>query len=216
MDDMHNQSDKPHSNHGVTDVYVTMVHRNKVPAFRAWLKKLHHLQANFPGFQKVYVQIPKDQQENAWVTLLQFDTEANLENWLHSSQRNSMLTEAKDLIKSQQSHRLFSSLSSWFPDDSSNPPPVWKQSMLVLLALFPAVMLETLYLFPYLAMFNPVLTRFIGAIIIVCSLSWILMPATIYVLGWWLNANSKWKEYIGVLTVVVLYLLEIGIFIIID
>jgi antibiotic biosynthesis monooxygenase (ABM) superfamily enzyme len=214
---MPNQNDQSHLDHGVTDIYVTVVHKDKVPAFREWLQKMHHLQAQFPGFEKVFVQVPKDQPKDKWVTLLQFDTQTHLDNWLQSSQRKTMLSEAKELVTSQQSHRLFSSFDSWFiDDDASNTPPVWKQALLVLLALFPAVMLETIYLFPHMNNFNPVLTRFIGVIIIVCSFSWILLPATIYFLNWWLNTRSKVKELLGVLLILALYLLEIGIFMLLD
>lgn len=90
--------------------------------------------------------------------------------------------------------------------------PVWKQSMLILLVLFPVVMLENLYLFPHLYSFNPVLARFLGVVLIVCSISWILMPSVLYFLGWWLNPDSKKQEYKGFVIVVCLYLIEICFF----
>lgn len=90
--------------------------------------------------------------------------------------------------------------------------PVWKQSMLILLVLFPAVMLENLYLFPHLAFLNPVLARFLGAIVIVCSISWVLMPSAHFLLGWWLNPNSPKQEYVGFFIVLCLYLMEICFF----
>lgn len=212
MDDMY-QRNKPHFSQGVTDVYVTTVHSDKVPAFRQWLKTLHHLEAKFPGFQKVYVQIPKDPQDESWVTLLQFDTEEHLEAWVQSPERQAKLKEAANFVKSQESHRLFSSVDSWFFNgEALDSPPVWKQAMLILLALFPSVMLETIYFFPYMADWNIVVNRFIGVIIIVCSMSWLLMPITLYLLGWWLKAKSKMKKCIGALLILSAYILEIGFF----
>jgi len=101
-------------------------------------------------------------------------------------------------------------------DDMSNPnsqniAPNWKQAMLVLLALFPLVMLETLYLYPYLGSYNPVFTRFLGVVIIVCSLSWIGMPITLY-FNWWLNPNSVKRGYLGLFIILSLYLIEIFLF----
>lgn len=93
-----------------------------------------------------------------------------------------------------------------------NVEPVWKQSMLILLVLFPAVMFETLYLFPHLSFVNPVIARFFGVIIIVCSISWLLMPGVLYLLGWWLGSNSRRQEYSGLFIVLSLYLMEIGFF----
>lgn len=92
----------------------------------------------------------------------------------------------------------------------------WKQSMLILLALFPAVMLETLYLFPHLTSLNPVLARFLGVIIIVLSLSWVLMPQILYLFKWWLNSDSTRQEYTGLFIVLGLYLMEICFFLLIS
>ncbi|MFJ1267282.1 hypothetical protein ACD661_01785 [Legionella lytica] len=102
-------------------------------------------------------------------------------------------------------------------DEILNPTPlttepVWKQSMLILLVLFPAVMLENMYFFPHLASLNPVLARFLGVIIIVCSISWVLMPMVHYSLGWWLSPISANQEYGGFFIVLCLYLMEICFF----
>lgn len=94
--------------------------------------------------------------------------------------------------------------------------PIWKQSMLVLLALFPAVMLETLFLFPHLTFFNPVLAHFFGVVMIVCAISWALMPLTLYLLGWWLNPNTARQHYSGFFIILSLYLIEICFFLLIS
>jgi antibiotic biosynthesis monooxygenase (ABM) superfamily enzyme len=93
--------------------------------------------------------------------------------------------------------------------------PTWKQAMLILLALFPLVMLETFYFYPYLTAFNTVLTRFCGVILIVCCISYIFMPATFYLLGWWLHPRSAKHEYTGLFIVLSLYVIEICFFLLI-
>lgn len=103
-----------------------------------------------------------------------------------------------------------------FNQSTQSVEPVWKQSMLILLVLFPAVMLETLYLFPRFSLFNPVVARFLGVILIVCSISWVLMPIVLYLLGWWLSSDSRRQEYTGLFIVLSLYLVEICFFLFIS
>lgn len=210
---MANQHHDQHTN--VTEIYVTFVKRNKAPVFRKWLEKMRAVEATFPGFQKVYVQAPQNQKSGSWVTLLQFDTEEHLDHWFNSPERATLLQEASTLVKSQEIHRLQSSFEGWFTnrDSPQITPPAWKQTMLVLLVLFPAVMLEAQYISPLMTNVDRVITIFINLAITVCLISWPLMPIAIHVLSWWLNPQSKMREYLGVFTVVLLYILEIGMFI---
>lgn len=214
MDDAPNQID-PTSQNGATEVYITSVQKDKVNAFVEWLKKLRQLEATFPGFEKVNVQVSKNPQEEHWITFLQFDSESNLENWLNSPERQTLLKEANAYINAQEKYKLLSSFGNWFNDNpSADVPPVWMQSMLILLTLYPAVVLETRYILPLMSSINPVIMRFLGVIIIVCSISWVLMPLSIFALGWWLSAKTTAKKCLGAGIVFCLYALEIIFFLI--
>lgn len=198
---------------GATEMFVNTVTTNKIPAFRAWLKKLHQLETTFPGFKKSYVQIPQDDKENSWMTLLQFDTEANLDKWLQSSERAGLLKAADEFVASQQMHKLSGVFDGWFLENElANPPPLWKQSMLLIVALFPPMMLESIYLLPHMSSVNPVVAKFISLMITVSVTSLFLMPLSVYLLRWWLQADSKLKNFLGIVTISVLYLLELGVF----
>ncbi len=205
----------PSSKNGATEVYITSVQKNNVNAFVEWLKKLRQQEATFPGFEKVNVQVSKSSQEEHWITFLQFDSESHLENWLNSPERQALLEEANTYINAQEKYKLLSSFGNWFNDNpSAVVPPVWMQSMLILLTLFPAVVLETRYILPLMSNLNPVIMRFLGVIIIVCSISWILMPLSIFALGWWLSAKTTAKKLLGAGVVFFLYGLEIIFFLI--
>lgn len=201
---------------GVTEVFVTEVKPNQEPGFKDWIAKIHHAEAKFPGFRGVYVQSPTSSQDRFWITFLQFDTPANLDAWLTSNERKEVLEESKPLVSLLERHRMITPFAGWFSSIAKRGeiPAVWKQTMVVLLLLFPIVMLEIKYLNPWASGFGSSLGTFIGNAISVTLISWPLMPLAIMLLGWWLSPypDQLRKNIIGTLTVALLYILEIALF----
>lgn len=202
---------------GVTEVFVTQVNPQNEKTYREWIAKIHQAEAEFPGFRGVYMQSPKQSGGINWITLLQFDTPENLDNWLNSPERQKVLEEAKSLITSLESHRMISPYAGWFASvaRAGKLPPLWKQTMLVLLVLFPIVMLELKYLSPLTAKLNLSLATFIGNAISVSLISWPMMPLAILFLSWWLIPRPEKRlqaTIVGTLIIILLYLIEITIF----
>lgn len=198
----------------VTEVFVTQVNPAKKDIYNKWMSKIHQVEAKFPGFQGVYVQSPKEGEN--WITLLQFDTTENLDRWLNSPERQKVLDESKSLIDSLETHRVMSPYAGWFASVSKGgeAPPVWKQTMLILLVLFPIVMLELKFLNPWTNLLNPSLGTFIGNAISVTLVSWPTLPFAIWSLRWWLTpeGNRDFKTTLkGTFIVLGLYLLEIAL-----
>ncbi|MCE2983805.1 MAG: antibiotic biosynthesis monooxygenase, partial [Parachlamydia sp.] len=132
----------------VTEIFVTRVEKDCELDYRTWISKIHQAEAQFPGFKGMYLQSPASGQGENWISLLQFDTAENLDRWLSSQERKALLQEGEYLIVSLESHRMISPFAGWFSSlmRQGSPPPVWKQSLLILLVLFPTVMLEMKYL----------------------------------------------------------------------
>lgn len=202
---------------GVTEVFVTQVTPEKEEIFREWIAKIHQAESKFPGYKGVFVQTPKQGKAKNWITFLQFDTQANLDRWLSSPERKELLNEAKSLIESLDSHQVISPFAGWFASVAKEgvAPSVWKQTMIVLLVLFPIVMLELKFL-PYLTgSLNPSLSTFIGNAISVTLIAWPLMPIAIPLLKWWLVPEEKEQtkiNWMGTILLIILYLIEIAIF----
>lgn len=201
---------------GVTEVFITQVEPNKVSGYRKWITKIHQEEAKFPGFQGVYVQPPMPGYGQNWITFLHFDNAINLERWLNSSERKNILKESTPLIASIERHRVYSPFAGWFSSLTKygSAPTLWKQTMTILLVLFPIVMLEFKYLNPFTKALNISLGTFIGNLISVMLISWPAMPIAIYFLRWWLSPSiSSIKiSMLGTLLVLFLYLIEIIIF----
>lgn len=197
---------------GVTEVFVTQITPEREHAYRNWIAKIHQVEAKFPGFRGMYVQSPRTDQGHNWITLLQFDTQENLDRWLASKERQEVLKESASLITSLERHRIISSYAGWFSSIAQQGalPPVWKQTMLVLLVLFPIVMFEIRFLNPLINSLNPSLATFIGNAISVSLVSWPMMPIAIWALDWWLSPKERPHiNAIGIGVVALLYLIEI-------
>ncbi len=210
-------SEISNSQNHVTEVFVTQVSPGKENVYHEWISKIHKVEASFPGFRGVYVQSPSAEQGRNWITLLQFDTQENLDHWLSSPERAAILQESKPFIDSIENHRVISPYGGWFASVTQNGkvPSAWKQTMLVLLVLFPVVMLEMKYLSPLIANLNSSLATFIGNAISVTLIAWPLMPIALYFLGWWVNTKGNSQQrttLLGTGLVLALYLLEILIF----
>lgn len=202
---------------GVTEVFITQVRHENEKAYRAWTAKIHQAEAKFPGFRGVYIQSPSQSGGLNWITMLQFDNPENLDRWLDSPERQKVLEEGKGLISSLDTHRMVSPYAGWFASIAKKGmlPPVWKQTMIVLLVLFPIVMFELKYLTPWTSEMNRSLGTFIGNAISVALISWPMMPIAILFLGWWLA--PKPEKYLqatiaGTFVMLLLYLIEIVVF----
>lgn len=203
---------------GVTEIFVSQVSPENTAAYQEWMSKIHLAEAKFPGFRGVYVQSPKQKQGETWLTLLRFDTMEHLDCWLASDIRRDILQESSCLIKTLESHRVISPFAGWFSSVSQGcSPAVWKQTMLILLVLFPIVMLELKYLLPVLKGMPYVFATFLSNALSVALIAWPAMPLAIRGLRWWLLPDLDEKRaqrttLAGLMLILLLYALEIAMF----
>jgi antibiotic biosynthesis monooxygenase (ABM) superfamily enzyme len=200
----------------VTELFFTRVDPGHEHDFRAWSAKMHEAEAHFPGFRGAYLQAPKEKGGH-WLTLLQFDSIPDLERWLNSPERKAILDKPFPWISSLESNRMASSYAGWFASLGKDEPapPVWKQTMLVLLVLYPIVMLEIKFLNPLLSGISNAFATFIGNAISVSLIAYPLMPLALFALGWWCLPKEPYshvKNILGFMLLIILYMIEIFIF----
>lgn len=152
-----------HSLNSVTEVITTDVEPGQEAAFQSWAERMQASQSTFPGYMGTLVQAPIMPAMPYWTTLVRFCTPAQLEAWLASEERASLLQAADPRVQRWKSRRLNNPFGGWFPAEPNAPPPAaWKQTCLVLLVLFPVVMLEIRFLMPLLAHAPLAIATFIG------------------------------------------------------
>lgn len=212
------ESDAAEGSSSVTQVFVTRVTPENYAAYREWASKIQQVEAQFPGYLGIYIQAPEKGKIGNWITILRFDTVAHLDAWLASDQRKRVVEEAEKIVQEVQSHRVVSPFAGWFSNitqATGEAPARWKQTMLVLLVLFPLVMLEIKFLNPLTSGLNRSFATFIANAISVTLVSWPMMPIAIWFLSWWLApgmVQNRRKLVLGTAIILGLYLIEIAVF----
>ena len=206
----------------VSAVISTRIKPGSEAAYRAWEQRMAATQAKAPGFQGYRLTPPLPGVQDDWVAILKFDSEANLNGWMDSPERKTLLDEAGAFTQEFHSRVVRTGFDQWFRvgagSGSVPPPAAWKQNMLVVLALYPVA-----YLFGRLVQTPLLMDRlgmpfwlafFVGNVAGTLILSRVV-PLVSRALGWWLrptqNAPTR-TTLAGVAIVVALYALFLFLF----
>jgi hypothetical protein len=198
----------------VSAVISTRIKPGQEAAYREWERKIAAAQARAAGFQGYRFEPPVPGVQEDWLTILRFDSEANLEAWFASPERAKLLEESGSFTDEYHTRIVRTGFDQWFRTDNSAAPsaPAWKQNMIVLMLLYPVVVL-----FNKLVQ-SPLLIEhwglplwgalFIGNAASVVLLS-LLVPWSSRRLDWWLNPSDRVPktEFGGAALVVGIYAL---------
>ena len=152
------------------------------------------------------------------MTVVRFDTEEHLNDWMASPERLKLIDEAASFTEDVHARTVRSGFEQWFQMSSEADAPVWKQNMLTLAALYPVV-----FLFGYFVQ-TPLLQERLGLpfylalffsnVASVTILTW-LAPWLGAQFGWWLRPaghESVGSTLLGIAAIVALYALCLLIF----
>jgi len=203
----------------VSAVISTRIKPGQETAYRAWELRIAAVQAKAPGFQGYRFEPPVPGVQEDWLAIVRFDTEANLQAWLDSAERHKLLQEAGAFTEEFHARIARTGFDHWFPAAAGAPPPaVWKQSMIVLLALYPIVFLFGLLVQAPLLIGRAglpfAIALFIGNVASVILLNYVL-PWTSTRFSWWLQpagANRERAEFAGAGLVIALYAVMMAAF----
>lgn len=204
----------------VTAIISVHIKPGQEDELRSWVQRIGAAEARFPGFQGSRVEPPITGVQNDWTTVVRFDTEEHLNAWMTSPERQRLLKEAAPFIADTHYRTVSSGFEQWFRLGAPGValPPVWKQNMITLLALYPVV-----FLFGHFVQ-NPILhhrfgmpffgSLFVSNIASVLILT-ILVPWASKRFGWWLDPTTGEPREVtirGAVTIVALYALFLIIF----
>ncbi|RVU19814.1 antibiotic biosynthesis monooxygenase [Methylobacterium oryzihabitans] len=206
-----------HSLSCVTEVITTAVGPGRAADYRSWAETVQARQATFPGYMGTLVQAPLGPELNYWTTLVRFSTPSQLDAWIVSEERHSLLRAADPAMSTWSSRRHAGPFAGWFAvsPDAPAPPPAWKQTLVVLLVLFPVVMLEIRFLSPLLTGLPAPVATLIGNAISVALVSWPLARIAGAALRGWLHPPPQRRavaEIVGAAAVVAAFVAELTVF----
>lgn len=160
-----------------TAVITDLVARGHEREFRDWVTRIQNAQSRYPGYLGVSVQEPIPGVNPAWVTLLRFDTAANLRGWLESDECEQFRQESQGFLEHGDYRVTRTSFRNWLPAvERAAEPSVWKVNAIVLLVLYPVVMLTIIFLNPRIAGLGVGPVTFIGNVIGVAATGFWLVP----------------------------------------
>ena len=94
----------------VSVVISTRIKPGQEAAYRAWEQRIAAAQSKAPGFQGYRFEPPIPGVQEDWLAILRFDSEANLQAWLDSPERQKLLQEGEPLHRGisrpHRPHRL--------------------------------------------------------------------------------------------------------------
>jgi antibiotic biosynthesis monooxygenase (ABM) superfamily enzyme len=138
------------------DTLVTAVVTHRVPPehvdeFLDWQEQLRLAESKFPGFRGSEMFRPIEGVQDEWTTLYRYDSAADMDRWLTSSERQRLLDEGKR-FSDFRLRTIDNSFGSWFAFDEdggqARAPSVTKTAIAVWVGLYPTVVLLTLALSP--------------------------------------------------------------------
>lgn len=125
----------------VSAVISTRIKPGQEDAFLEWGRRIAVAQAKSPGFQGYRREPPVPGVQDDWLTILRFDSKANLQTWLNSPERKKLLDESEAFTDECHTRIVRTGFDQWFDVPGAAPPAAWKQNMVVLLVLYPLVFL---------------------------------------------------------------------------
>jgi len=175
---------------GNVGVFLHPVAPGKDAEFVVAQRDLALVTATFPGYEGTAL-FPADR-SGQWMSVLRFRTAARLADWIRSAERQ----EALPRLREELTHD-FAELPRSAPfgstvrvaDGQTRITPGWKSAMLVVLCLYPTVILLSKSLSPALSRvgIGSAAAIFIGNVISVALLQWVLVPAASRPFRRWLD-----------------------------
>ncbi|MEB3263765.1 MAG: hypothetical protein VKJ66_05260 [Synechococcus sp.] len=203
-----------------TLVVTTRVNPGQDEWFADWQGRIDAAKQRWPGFLGQRVQAPVPGVNPDWVTMIAFDTEEHLRQWLDSAERHRLVAESEPHVQTYSVRPANSAFESWFPRSGSDvkPPPAWKLSAIVLLVLYPFVMLMV-FTVDHVTQrkwnLDPAVGIFIDNVLGVSATGFLLIPWASNLLGWWLvptQAKARRRTWQGGLLLLACYGASIAFF----
>ena len=164
-------------------------------AFLAWQARVQAAEAEFPGFLRHKVERPIADLHPDWVIIVSFDSDAHLNAWIESAERQALLQDGQPFNRALSVKRASYGFNFWFPAGPAGgqtPATIFKSNLIVLMVLYPVVFLWGYFISrPFIDSHGVPfwLSLFIGNVASTQLLGWWIAPAAFRRLAWWLTPD---------------------------
>ena len=182
-----------------TDEVVTLLIRHRVrrgqdEPYERWLRRIVQAAQGYPGHLGVDVMRSEQEGLALFTSVLRFSGATRLQDWLGSTERQSLIEEVTPLLADVEDLALHPDREFWFnPGTITSPPPRWKQACITFLVILPLSLLIPLLWQPVFAAV-PWLGGYLASNVlitlsIVLLVVYLLMPRVTAWFSDWLNAR---------------------------
>lgn len=119
------------------------VRDDKHAEYENWMKEIGPLCMAAPGNLDLHIVRPVPGLTDTFTIIIRFDTNAHLQEWLHSPTRRLLISKASPMLVAGDDFRISSGLDFWFQPQLAHAkvPIRWKQFLVTWSAIYPLVML---------------------------------------------------------------------------
>lgn len=204
---------KKHGQNVAIATIATKVYPESEQKFLDWQAQISPVQSKFPGFLGYKLERPIPGIHDTWVTIMTFDSEEHLDAWLNSPERKKFIDVLDTLSSESYIQKTSRGFDFWFNTEKKQSS-VWKENMLVLLALYPVVFLLSYIQNPFTNHGVPFwFALFFGNAASTAILGWIAVPWLMKHFAWWVNPPERYARkntILGTILVVALYAISLG------
>ncbi|MBW4627088.1 MAG: antibiotic biosynthesis monooxygenase [Brasilonema octagenarum HA4186-MV1] len=179
--------------HHVTAVITHLVKPGREQGYEEWMRGIIPVAKTFDGHLGVNILRPEKNLHPEYIIVLHFDHDKNLQAWLNSDVRREWIERAKPLIQTREDVQVLTGLENWFvlPRKAPKlPPKRYKMALLSWIAVFVTLSTVRYLLSPVVAYLPALLAQLITIGIVVCLLTYVVMPQITRLFYKWLYPNS--------------------------
>lgn len=172
------------------------VKKENVGRYDKWTEEILGAVSRSPGYLGREV-FPPNSGGKPYTVVTRFESETDVQTWLSSPERRAFIEKARDILENGDKTQIRAGIDVWFtPDDAPAKPPAHKQFLITLAGIYPLTLIVPELLSPLFEavpiLKNPFISKFIVAVIVVGTMTYLFMPrATNWLHDWLFDAPAK-------------------------
>jgi antibiotic biosynthesis monooxygenase (ABM) superfamily enzyme len=190
----------------VTVVVTRIAKKDRIREFEEWMDGIIHEAMRFEGHMGVNVIRPSDLSNPEYIIIFRFNTFENLARWENSEARREWIAKSKEVAEGEPVVEKQTGLEIWFTprsrsgvsikgDNASStstttapiPPPRYKMAIVITAVIFVLVSILLPQIRQLTAGLHIHLSTFLGVVIMVLLMTYVIMPSITRLLGPWFS-----------------------------